>query len=111
MAFVVWEHVLQTDWATPPTATLSLIADRRVRQYWDPDRSLSKRMGEKPGESETIIWDWVGIYPPGIRWDCASPPEPVYQDIPVVRAADAFEQKLRETLAGSTGGTPASPAR
>lgn len=98
-AFVIWENVLASDWEIPGPLTMELIPDPRVSQFWDPGRVLSKRMGEREGDRRSIVWDWVGIYPPGVEWTAAAPPTPVYQGRPVVEVAAEFAQKLNEVLA------------
>jgi hypothetical protein len=42
--FVVWKPMLASD-VTPTTRfTMQRIADRRVRQYWDEQHTLARRM-------------------------------------------------------------------
>lgn len=97
--FVVWERVIPTDWAAPTSLVLSRLADPRVSQYWDRQRLVSQQLGERKGESETIVWDWIAIYPPGVQWYDGRPPEPVYQGRPVVSVADEFRQRLSAVMA------------
>lgn len=80
--FVIWERVLGTDWGAPSSVVLGLMRDRRAAQFWDPRRSLSHRLGEKDGDRKSIVWDWVALYPPGLRWDDA-PPAPAFTGRPV----------------------------
>lgn len=91
--FVVWEPVIPTDWSPPSTLVLERIPDPRVRQYWDAKRTLSRLMGEDPGNRKTIVWDYVALYPPGARWT-DKPPQPSYSGRPVVEVAAALEQAL-----------------
>lgn len=42
---VVWEPQEETDWAPPPTEVLGRLRDKRVKQYWDKERKVSKEMG------------------------------------------------------------------
>lgn len=42
---VVWEPQEETDWAPPPTEVLGRLRDKRVKQYWDKERTVSKEMG------------------------------------------------------------------
>ena len=95
--WVVWERVIATDWSAPGTGVLALIPDPRAAQYWDAERVLSKRMGERPGERDSIVWDWVAVYAPGARWEDA-PPKPVYSGRPVVDVEAELRNALRTAL-------------
>ena len=93
---MVWEPVLPTDWAAPSTATLARTKDLRARQYWDKGRLLSKAMGEK--DKDSIVWDYVAVYPRGALWQDA-PPKPVYEDGPVVRVVPGMLEALARVVA------------
>ena len=97
--FVVWEPVLPTDFTAPSTAALARIPDRRVAQYWDRQRALSRLLGEH-GRS-TVVWDNIAVYTPGTLWQEA-PPQPVYSDHPVFKviggATNAVQQLLAENM-------------
>jgi hypothetical protein len=95
---------LPIDWASPSTANLRRLHDTRVQQYWDRGRLLSKAMGEQ--NSSSIVWDWVGIYPPDAVWKDA-PPKPVFEDGPVVRVIPEFTGAL--ALAMKPSAMQASP--
>ena len=69
--FAVWEPVLFSDWAAPSTFTLGRISDARAHQYWDRGRLLSKAMGEK--DKDSIVWDYVAVYPKGAVWQDVLP--------------------------------------
>lgn len=83
---VVWEPVLLTDLAPPTTTVMSRVHDRRVRQFWDPERSLSEYMVQAaiadpsllaPGDSispATIVWDFVAVFPSGAVLDPLTKP-------------------------------------
>lgn len=94
---MVWEPVLPTDWAAPSTSALRRIADKRVQQYWDRGRLLSKAMGEK--DKRSIVWDRVVVYAPAAAWDQDAPPAAMFQDGPVVRVVPAFTQALQHAVA------------
>ena len=99
--FVVWEPVLPTDWGAPSTFALARVPDNRVQQYWDKGRLLSKAMGEK--DKFSIVWDHVAVYTPGALWHEA-PPEPLYQEGPVVRVVAALTQVLQRAGTPPTQG-------
>ncbi|MEO8028994.1 MAG: hypothetical protein ABI823_21115 [Bryobacteraceae bacterium] len=94
--FVVWERVLSSDWSAPISAVLGRIPDLRVAQFWDPERALSHQMGESK-DRKSIVWDWVGVYRPGQKWNGVLP-EAAYTGRPVVQVAAAFEDALRKEL-------------
>lgn len=108
--FVVWEPVILTDIAPPTSGVLGLLSDRRVRQYWDADRLLSRNIvslaiadAAKTGrevelDAESIVWDFVAIYPAGARWGRALPE---YHGYPVVEVLEEFERRLAERIAVS----------
>lgn len=54
-------------------------------------------MGEQEGNRKSIVWDWVGVYPAGARWE-QKPPEPAYHGRPVEDVATSFEEALQKTL-------------
>jgi hypothetical protein len=95
--FVVWEPVLFSDWGRPSDGALALIRDRRVTQFWDHGRVLSRALGEK--DKHTIVWDWAGIYPAGSDWRKAA-----FSDGPVAPKAAGIEEALVRQVV-----SPASP--
>ena len=86
--FVVWEPVLITDWHAPGAGAVARIPDARVTQFWDPRRSLSQAI-----RRGRVVWDYVAIYPPGVRWSDAFP-APRFSGAPVVRVIDDFRRQL-----------------
>lgn len=116
--FVVWEPVIATDVAPPTTSTLRRIHDCRAAQFWDHDRVLSKvivrsvlaapdRYGLADEVYEdSIVWDTVALFPPGLRWE-ADFPVPTYYGFPVVEAAAGLSDSLARARAhGSGSSTP-----
>jgi len=101
---VVWEPVISSDLGPPISSVLSLVSDRRALQFWDEDRSLSAAMVRSamadpslvasgdPVTPDTIVWDFVAIYPPGAIW--GSNPRPVYSGGPVVDLLDEVRSRL-----------------
>jgi hypothetical protein len=89
--------VLATDFSAPNSMVMGRVPDARVRQYWDRNRMLSELLGEKQGERDTIVWDWVAVFPPGKTWD-AKPPAPAWSDRPVVAVAEEFKKQLGAVL-------------
>lgn len=56
---------------------MSLLPDRRVRNYWDPDETLGRAYGEMlptPGPA----WDVYLLFRRGVRWTGTLPPKPDY---------------------------------
>jgi hypothetical protein len=94
---VVWERVLSTDYGFPSRAVLAEINDRRAVQFWDPRRSLSKAMGERSDDSETVVWDWVALYPPGVQWT-GQPPQPLFSGRTVEDVATRLSTEMDTAL-------------
>ena len=100
--FVVWEPVLSTDWGPPNAAALGRIGDRRVSQFWDRPHALSaairaagdpRVLGERRLKGD-IVWDYVAVFPPGVRWD-ERYPVPEYAGAPVLDIIDEARPFLR----------------
>jgi hypothetical protein len=96
--FAVWERVIATDWFAPSESVLARLPDARIRQHWDPNRWLSKRLGEKEGDRGSIVWDWVAVYKPGARW-AEAPPQPAYEGRPVVDVTEELRAALTAAMA------------
>lgn len=116
--FVVWEPVIATDVAPPTTGTLKRIHDRRVVQFWDHDRVLSADIVNSvlaaPDRygladqvyADSIVWDAVALFPPGVRWELDFP-VPTFYGFPVVEAAAGLSDSLaRAREPGSGSSTP-----
>ena len=101
----MWEPVIATDFGAPSTAALNRIRDRRAAQFWDKGRLLSRRMGERDGDGESVVWDYIAIYARGVKWEQA-PPAPLYGGRPVV---DAIEQ-ARSAIVRATSEATIPPA-
>jgi len=97
--FVVWEPILPTDWSKPGTSALARISDRRVRQFWDPNHTLSSVL-KKAQETATrhpdccerkgFLWDLTATYAPGTQ--CRDTlPEPMLINGPVVRTTSDLD--------------------
>ncbi|MBX9599809.1 MAG: hypothetical protein K2X35_02355 [Bryobacteraceae bacterium] len=105
---VVWEPVIESDRAAPTTPILKRISDPRAAQFWDPERFISRMLGEK--DEETIVWDQVFVYPPGGKWTHA-PPQHLYTGRPIVKIIPKLEAALAGPAAFLRYNQPhASPA-
>ena len=101
---VVWEPVLPTDWAAPTTAVLARVADRRALQFWDKGRLVSEKIlasGFPNPLDGPVVWDFVALYPPGVRWDGSFPP-PRFSGAPVVRVMKGLREALHSYSSAST---------
>jgi hypothetical protein len=94
--FVVWEPVLVTDWHAPGAGAVGRLPDARVTQFWDPRRSLSQAI-----RRDHVVWDFVAIYPAGLRWGDAFPVAE-FSGAPVVRVIDDFRRRLSATPSRET---------
>jgi len=98
----VWEPMLPTDIAAPATLVLRRLPDRRVRQFWDPQHLVARRMAADARDPQPkqncclrdgLLWDLAAIYPPGAVWREALPAA-VFFDGPVVRVKPQLEPAL-----------------
>lgn len=106
---VVWEPVLRSDIAPPVTQVLGLLRDRRVAQYWDPNRVLStdlvRSVNEDParyGREEKlppgfIAWDLVAVFGRSAHWE-RDLPAPAYYGGPVMDSIDAARKAVADAL-------------
>lgn len=112
---VVWEPVILTDLGPPLTSTLALIGDSRAAQYWDEERVLSAEMlrailadparygALSDLDEETIVWDFVAMFAPGVRWD-ADLPVPEFHGFPVVESLDGLRAALTKLAPSDAAG-------
>jgi hypothetical protein len=94
-AFVVWESVLPTDWASPSTAALRRISDIRTSQFWDKRRMLSHLLGEH--DRRSVVWDYIAVYNAGEVWR-DQPPKPLYEGKPLVKVTGPASSALAQAL-------------
>ena len=101
--FAVWEPILLTDWMSPTTGVLARLKDPRVRQYWDKDHVLAKRMGTDARDPQPkqdcclrddILWDIAALYPAGAEWKDSLPPA-VFFNGNVVDQKPALEAAIK----------------
>jgi hypothetical protein len=78
-------------------AALARISDAHTVQFWDAKRLVSHMLGEH--DRQSIVWDHVAVYPTGATWD-QGPPEPFYENGPVVRVAKPLRDAIARALAG-----------
>ncbi|MBU6402512.1 MAG: hypothetical protein KGS61_19500 [Verrucomicrobia bacterium] len=78
-----------------------------MRQFWDKDRLVSHALMQSarahpellsPRETNQlarakVVWDFVGVFPPGIRWTNQAP-FPAVRGHPVVNAIDDIDKAL-----------------
>ena len=88
--------------APPTTFVMDRISDRRVRQYWDEEHVLARRMrsdarSPQPEphccEREGILWDLAAVYPKSALWKDKLPPAIVF-DGPVVSITSSIDAAL-----------------
>jgi len=92
---IVWEPVLPTDFGPPSTASLRRIPDPRTIQFWDGRRLISHVLGEH--DDETIVWDYVAVYPVNTLWN--QRPKPLFEAGLVVRVIEPFREAIVHGLA------------
>ena len=99
---VVWQPMLITDWGRPGAGTLGRLADHRVRQFWDADRTVAQALKTSFSEREAglgccvtdgVWWDLMAVFPPGMEWN-ERLPEPLLLDGTVEEGAERFAALL-----------------
>lgn len=104
---VIWEPILWTDLKKPSGSILARLSDLRVVQFWDHDHLVAQALREiLPKEqekdinpdplSDPILWDVVGIYPPGKTWTDRLP-TPSFFDGPVYDVVSRMKEILEQT--------------
>jgi hypothetical protein len=100
--FAVWEPMLPTDMSAPSTSTLARLSDARVRQFYDSDHLIAKRLKDdaRPPQPTPdcctrgeILWDLMAIYPAGNRWEERIPAAITFNG-PVVDVIAELEKAL-----------------
>ena len=94
--------MVPTDWGAPTTAVLARLSDARVRQYWDPNHVLAKRMEADAREPQPvqeccvrsgILWDLAAVYPAGAVWSDRMPAAALFNG-PVVDVIDDMKAAI-----------------
>jgi hypothetical protein len=113
---VVWEPVLKSDIAAPLTPILGLFQDRRVTQYWDPNRVVStdlvRSVNEDPARyrredklpSGFISWDVVAVFAKSAPWE-QDLPVPIYYGGPVRDVIEDTRQAIASALTAAPSTT------
>jgi hypothetical protein len=106
--FAIWQPMLPTDWTSPTGSVLARMPDVRVRQYWDPNHLIAKRMGAdarppqpEPDccEQEGILWDLAAVYPQDATWADRMPSATLVNG-PVVAVAEDIATAVKTMLSG-----------
>lgn len=107
---VVWEPVLKSDIAAPLTRVLGLLHDRRVTQYWDPNRVVSADLVRSVNTEPTryrrkdrlppgfIAWDVIAVFAKSAHWE-HDLPVPDYYGGPVRESIDDSRHAITVALA------------
>jgi hypothetical protein len=75
----------------------TLLADARVRHYWDEQAVTSQWFGTNlPGQSG-FFWDAYVVYGPDARWS-EEPPQPTEFGTTVIGDSASLEQAIRSLL-------------
>ncbi len=118
--FIVWEPVLKTDVAAPLTRVLALLGDRRVAQYWDPNRVISEDLVRSANSDPArygldeafppgyVAWDLVVVFARSAHWD-DNLPVPVYYGGPVTSSIDEARIAVKNALAEVTPASDVMP--
>jgi hypothetical protein len=79
--YAIWFRMYPTD--RPETWPADVLTDRRVRHYWDEEKSVGTWYGQRLNEMESalapgsvgyrapVLWDAYLVYGPESRWEDA----------------------------------------
>ena len=70
--------MLPTDDIASAAERERMFSDRRVRQYWDPDRQFGSLLSQTLKLSISIAWDVYLLYSPDHPWQAGLPPAPEF---------------------------------
>lgn len=94
--------MLPTDVAAPTSRTLARLSDPRVRQYWDPDHVVAKRLEADARAPQPepdcctrsgLLWDLMAVYAPEGEWGDRAPVAVIFNGT-VVDVADELARVL-----------------
>ena len=77
----------------------TLLADPRVRHYWDEDAVTSRWFGAHLPGQFGFFWDGYVVYGPDAVWS-EEPPEPVEYGATVIGDSASLERAMRSLLGG-----------
>ena len=87
---ITWLPMLEGDDAEAASRQSELFRESRVSKGWDAQRRIGDLFAQTLGLQSTA-WDVYLLYPPGVRWDDAKPPQPAFwmHQLPEVMGADS----------------------
>ena len=76
--YIVWTPVLREDDRDAAGKAVELVTDKRVKQFWDGDKSLGNAYGSvvKLPRDRTLAWDVYFVLDQSAEWTASAPPEP-----------------------------------
>jgi hypothetical protein len=104
--FAVWQPMLPTDWFAPVAGVLARLDDQRVRQYWDPDHLLARRLAADARQPQPtpeccdddgIPWDVAAVYGAESTWSDLMPPAR-FLNGPIVAVAGDVAAALKSSI-------------
>ena len=102
----IWQPMLPTDWSAPASRVLARMPDPRVRQYWDPNHLVAKRMAVDARAPQpepdccvrnNILWDLAAVYTRDAEWTDRMPTA-VFVSGPVVAIAEDLSSTVKALL-------------
>ncbi len=75
--FTAWLPVMEGDNAQTARAETEAFGDQRMVLAWDPESRAGKLFTKALGLRRTV-WDAYLLYPPGVTWERAEPPQPTF---------------------------------
>ena len=75
--FTVWLPIMDGDSAETARVETEAFGDQRMALAWDPESRAGKLFTKLLGLRRTL-WDAYLLYPPGVKWEGAEPPQPTF---------------------------------
>jgi len=75
---IVWTPMISTDNIESAIQRELKFSDRRMKQFWDPDRIFGRLLSQTLKLSISIAWDVYLVYLPDHPWEAELPPSPEY---------------------------------
>ena len=89
--------MLDSDRSEPSLETQARAPGDRAEQFWDPTQRLATAwkpvlkadprpvLGKASLVTGDVLWDFVAVFPPGVRWTESAPPLAAFRAAPVAR--------------------------
>jgi hypothetical protein len=75
---VIWIPMMSGDTCEAAQKAARKFADKRVKQFYDPQQLAGRAFAKSLGHDDRVAWDIYLFYPPGAQWKDLPPPPEVF---------------------------------